>query len=93
MLEDIAVTVGAKVVSEDLGVKLENATTDMLGKASKVLARKESTIIVNGKGGKTAVDKRISALKNKKNLWTQSMIRKKLTRELQNFLVVWLLYG
>ena len=66
MLEDIAVTVGAKVVSEDLGVKLENATTDMLGKASKVLARKESTIIVGGKGGKTAVDKRISALKKQK---------------------------
>lgn len=66
MLEDIAVTVGAKVVSEDLGVRLENATADMLGKASKVLAKKESTIIVGGKGGKTAVDKRISALKKQK---------------------------
>lgn len=66
MLEDIAVTIGAKVVSEDLGIKLENATADMLGRASKVLARKESTIIVGGKGGKTAVDKRISALKKQK---------------------------
>lgn len=66
MLEDIAVTVGAKVVSEELGVKLENATTDMLGKASKVLARKDSTIIVGGKGSKTTVEKRISALKKQK---------------------------
>ncbi len=66
MLEDIAVTIGAKVVTEDLGVKLENATVDMLGKASKVVSKKESTIIVGGKGGKTAVDKRIAALKKQK---------------------------
>ena len=66
MLEDIAVTIGAKVVSEDLGVKLESASIDMLGKASKVLARKDSTIIVGGKGGKTAIDNRIKALKKQK---------------------------
>lgn len=66
MLEDIAVTIGAKVVSEDLGIKLETATTDMLGKASKVLARKDSTVIVGGKGGKIAIDKRIVALKKQK---------------------------
>ncbi|MEK7116835.1 MAG: chaperonin GroEL [Patescibacteria group bacterium] len=66
MLEDIAVTIGAKVVTEDLGVKLENATTEMLGRASKVVSKKDSTIIVGGKGGKTAVDKRIAALKKQK---------------------------
>jgi len=66
MLEDIAVTIGAKVVSEDLGVKLESATIDMLGKASKILATKDSTIIVGGKGGKSAIDKRIAALKKQK---------------------------
>ena len=66
MLEDIAVTIGAKVVSEDLGVKLESASIDILGKASKVLARKDSTIIVGGKGGKTAIDNRIKALKKQK---------------------------
>ena len=66
MLEDIAVTVGAKVVSEDLGVKLENATSDMLGRATKVLARKESTVIVGGKGNKTAIEARVKALKKQK---------------------------
>jgi len=66
MLEDIAVTIGAKVVSEDLGVKLESATVDMLGKASKVLSTKDSTIIVGGKGGKTAIDNRVKALKKQK---------------------------
>ena len=66
MLEDIAVTVGAKVISEDLGIKLEGATVEMLGRASKVLARKDSTVIVGGKGGKTAIDNRIKALKKQK---------------------------
>jgi chaperonin GroEL len=66
MLEDIAITVGAKVVSEDLGIKLENAAVDMLGRASKVLAGKENTIIIGGKGGKVAIDKRIAALKKQR---------------------------
>ena len=66
MLEDIAVTIGAKVVSEDLGIKLEGATVEMLGRASKVLSRKDSTIIVGGKGGKTAIDARVKALKKQK---------------------------
>lgn len=63
MLEDIAVTVGAKVVSEELGIKIETATLDMLGKANKVVSRKDSTIIVGGKGGKSAVESRVKALK------------------------------
>lgn len=66
MLEDIAVTIGAKVVSEDLGIKLESVTLDMLGKASKILATKDSTIIVGGKGGKSAIDNRVKALKKQK---------------------------
>jgi chaperonin GroEL len=66
MLEDIAVTVGAKVVSEDLGVKLENATIEMLGRASKVLARKDSTVLVGGKGGKAAIENRVKTLKKQK---------------------------
>lgn len=66
MLEDIAVTVGGKVVSEDLGIKLENATVEMLGRASKVLSRKDSTVIVGGKGGKTAIENRVKALKKQK---------------------------
>lgn len=66
MLEDIAVTVGGKVVSEDLGIKLENATVEMLGRASKVLSRKDSTVIVGGKGGKAAIENRVKALKKQK---------------------------
>lgn len=66
MLEDIAVTVDAKVISEDLGLKLESATTDMLGRAQKIVSKKDSTIIVGGKGGKTAIDSRIKALKKQK---------------------------
>jgi len=66
MLEDIAVTIGAKVVSEDLGIKLESATADMLGRAVKVVSKKDSTIIVGGKGGKTAIDNRIKALRKQK---------------------------
>jgi chaperonin GroEL len=66
MLEDIAVTVGGKVVSEDLGIKLENATVEMLGRASKILSRKDSTVIIGGKGGKTAIENRVKALKKQK---------------------------
>lgn len=66
MLEDIAVTVGAKVISEDLGLKLESATLDVLGKASKVVSKKENTIIVGGKGGKGAIENRIKSLKKQK---------------------------
>ncbi|OHB12936.1 MAG: chaperonin GroL [Candidatus Zambryskibacteria bacterium RIFCSPLOWO2_12_FULL_39_16] len=66
MLEDIAVTIGAKVISEDLGLKLESATADMLGRAQKVVSKKDSTIIVGGRGGKTAIDHRIKSLKKQK---------------------------
>jgi chaperonin GroEL len=66
MLEDIAVTIGAKVISEDIGLKLENATLDMLGKATKVVATKDATVIVGGKGSKSAIENRIKALKKQK---------------------------
>lgn len=63
MLEDIAVTVGAKVVSEDVGVKLESATLDMLGSARRVVASKDSTVVVGGKGKKENIEKRVGQLK------------------------------
>jgi chaperonin GroEL len=66
MLEDIAVTIGAKVISEDLGLKLEKATADMLGRSQKVVSKKDSTIIIGGKGGKTAIDHRVKSLKKQK---------------------------
>jgi len=63
MLQDIAVTVGAEVVSEELGVKLENAEPRMLGAANKIIATKDNTIIVGGKGRKVDVNERVAQLK------------------------------
>ncbi len=66
MLSDIAVTVGGKVASEELGIKLENVDLPMLGHARKVIATKDKTIIVGGKGKKTEIDARVAQLKKQK---------------------------
>src|ERR1700744_6291477 len=58
MLEDIAVVSGGQVISEDLGIKLENVTLEMLGKAKKVNITKDATTVVDGAGGKTEIDGR-----------------------------------
>jgi len=63
MLEDIAITVGGKVVSEELGIKLENADLSMLGKARKIIATKDNTVIVGGKGKKPKIEERVAQLK------------------------------
>ncbi len=63
MLEDIAVMTGGKIISDEIGLKLENATLEMLGKARKVIATKDNTTIVGGKGKKSAIDARIVSLR------------------------------
>ncbi len=63
MLADIATLTGAKVISEELGLKLENTTMDDLGRARKVVATKEHTTIVEGKGDASAVADRVSQIK------------------------------
>lgn len=63
MLADIAMTVGATVISEDLGLSLEKAELSALGKANRVVASKDSTVIVGGKGKKADIEKRIAQLK------------------------------
>jgi chaperonin GroEL len=63
MLEDIAILTGGQVVSEDLGIKLENVTLDMLGRAKKVTITKDDTTIVDGAGEKTGIEGRISQIK------------------------------
>ena len=63
MLEDIAILTGAKVISEEVGLKLESADLDMLGNARKVVATKENTTIVEGKGDKGTLEDRIKHLK------------------------------
>ncbi|HEY4504005.1 MAG TPA: chaperonin GroEL [Candidatus Paceibacterota bacterium] len=66
MLEDIAVTVGAKVISEEIGIKLENAEIGMLGKARKVISTKDNTIIIGGKGKKSDIEERIAQMKKQR---------------------------
>ncbi len=63
MLDDIASVTGGKVITEDLGIKLENATVDMLGSARKIIATKDNTTIVDGKGDKQDIEKRISQIR------------------------------
>ena len=61
MLQDIAVLTGGQAISEDLGIKLENVTLNMLGRAKKVMIDKENTTIVNGAGKKKDIEDRIYA--------------------------------
>ena len=63
MLEDIAILTGGQAMSEDLGIKLDKVTVDMLGRAKKVMIEKENTTIVNGAGKKAAIEARISQIK------------------------------
>lgn len=64
MLQDIAILTGGQVISQDLGMDIKEATIDMLGHASKVRCEKELTVIVNGGGDKTELDKRIAQIKS-----------------------------
>jgi chaperonin GroEL len=63
MLEDIAILTGAQAISEDLGIKLDKVTVNMLGRAKKVIVEKEKTTIVNGAGKKADIEGRISQIK------------------------------
>jgi chaperonin GroEL len=63
MLEDIAILTGAQAISEDLGIKLDKVTVNMLGRAKKVVIEKENTTIVNGAGRKTDIEARIAQIK------------------------------
>ncbi|MBA4797779.1 chaperonin GroEL [Rhizobium rosettiformans] len=63
MLEDIAILTGGTVISEDLGIKLENVTLNMLGRSKKVSIEKENTTIINGAGSKAEIDGRVAQIK------------------------------
>jgi len=63
MLEDIAILTGAQAISEDLGIKLDKVTLNMLGRAKKVMIEKENTTIVSGAGKKADIEARISQVK------------------------------
>ncbi|HTP56796.1 MAG TPA: chaperonin GroEL, partial [Candidatus Paceibacterota bacterium] len=82
MLEDLAVVTGGTVVSEEKGIKLENAELAMLGRAHKVKATKEATTIVDGKGKKSDIEKRIAQIKAQLEKTTSSYDKEKLTERL-----------
>jgi chaperonin GroEL len=63
MLEDIAILTGGTMIAEDLGIKLENVTVQMLGKAKRIRIEKENTTIINGVGAKKDIEGRISQIK------------------------------
>ncbi|MBX4210393.1 chaperonin GroEL [Candidatus Parcubacteria bacterium] len=78
MLADIATTVGAKVISDETGVKLETVDMSVLGRAQKVIATKDNTIIVGGKGTKKDIDARLSSLKKQKETVESKFDKEKL---------------
>ncbi|MEI6238464.1 MAG: chaperonin GroEL [bacterium] len=78
MLQDIAVTVGAKVISEEVGIKLDQADITHLGKARKVISSKDKTILVGGKGKKSEIDARISQLKKQREKTESKFDKEKL---------------
>ena len=82
MLEDIAVLTGGVVISEDKGLKLEQATIEMLGSAEKVTVSKENTTIVDGNGNKENIQERIHQIKNEMANTTSSYDKEKLQERL-----------
>jgi chaperonin GroEL len=82
MLQDIAVLTGGQAISEDLGIKLENVTLAMLGKAKKVTIDKENTTIVNGAGKKKDIEDRIAQIKAQIEETTSDYDREKLQERL-----------
>jgi len=82
MLEDIAILTGGTVISEDLGIKLENVTIDMLGKAKRVQITKENTTIVDGGGKKKEIEARISQIRKQIEETTSDYDKEKLQERL-----------
>ncbi|MEX0591027.1 MAG: chaperonin GroEL, partial [Xanthobacteraceae bacterium] len=82
MLEDIAILTGGQVVSEDLGIKLENVTLAMLGRAKKVMIEKETTTIVDGAGKKKDIEGRIAQIKQQIEETTSDYDKEKLQERL-----------
>ncbi len=82
MLEDIAVLTGGQLISEDLGIKLENVTLDMLGKAKRIRIEKENTTVIDGAGKKKDIEGRIAQIKAQIEETTSDYDREKLQERL-----------
>ncbi len=82
MLEDIAILTGGQVISEDLGIKLESVTLDMLGRAKKVAITKENTTVVDGAGSKAEIEARVGQIKQQIEETSSDYDREKLQERL-----------
>ncbi|WP_326914869.1 chaperonin GroEL [Sphingopyxis chilensis] len=82
MLEDIAVLTGGNVVSEELGIKLESVTINMLGQAKKVVIDKDNTTIVDGAGTRSDIDARVAQIRRQSETTTSDYDREKLQERL-----------
>lgn len=82
MLEDIAILTGGTVISEDVGIKLENVTLNMLGRAKKVAIEKENTTIIDGVGSKAEIDGRVAQIRAQIDETTSDYDREKLQERL-----------
>ncbi|GGK23804.1 chaperonin GroEL [Salinarimonas ramus] len=82
MLQDIAILTGGTAISEDLGIKLENVTLNMLGRAKKVVIEKENTTIVDGAGSKADIEARVTQIKAQIEETTSDYDREKLQERL-----------
>ena len=82
ILEDIAILTGGKLISEDIGIKLENVTIDMLGRAKKVVVDKDNTTVVDGLGKKSDIDARVALIKKQIEDTTSDYDREKLQERL-----------
>jgi len=82
MLEDIAILTNAQIVSEDLGIKLENVSLDMLGSSKKVVITKENTTVVDGVGDKAEIEARCQQIRNQIEETTSEYDREKLQERL-----------
>jgi chaperonin GroEL len=82
MMEDIAILTGGQLISEDLGMKLENVTLNMLGRAKKVISEKEKTTIVKGAGKKADIEARVAQIKQQVEETTSDYDREKLQERL-----------
>ncbi len=82
MLEDIAILTGGQVISEDIGLKIENSTVDMLGNAERVTVEKENTTIIKGAGKKEEIESRVKQIKKQIQDTTSDYDREKLQERL-----------
>ena len=89
MLQDIAILTGGQVISEDLGIKLENVTLKDLGTAKRITVDKDNTTIVDGGGAREAIEGRVKQIRAQIEETTSDYDREKLQERWPNWSAVW----